>query len=66
LQESTALSRQALSQGLIDVVMDSQPRQTANALVQLLVELQSAEGFDPGRHRVHIAPQIVTSENMCT
>ncbi len=63
LQESTQLSRQALSQGLIDVGMDSQPRQTANALVQLLVELQSAEGFDPGRHRVYIAPQIVTSEN---
>ncbi len=63
LQESRALSRQALSQGLIDVVMDSQPRQRANALVQLLVELQSAEGFDPGPHRVYIAPQIVTSEN---
>ena len=65
LQESTELSRQALSQGLIDVVMDSQPRQTAVALVELLVQLQSAEGFDPVRHRVHIAPQIVTSENMC-
>ncbi|MGY2230964.1 LacI family DNA-binding transcriptional regulator [Pseudomonas tolaasii] len=64
LQESTELSRQALRQGLIDVVMDSQPRQTATALVQLLVQLQSAEAFDPARHRLYIAPQIVTSENM--
>ncbi|WP_439864986.1 LacI family DNA-binding transcriptional regulator [Pseudomonas antarctica] len=64
LQESTALSRQALSQGLIDVVMDSQPHQIATALVQLLVALQTAEAFDPVRHRMHIPPQIVTSENM--
>ena len=64
LQESTALSREALSRGLIDVVMDSQPRQTATALIELLVELQAAEAFDPLRHRVHIPPQIVTSENL--
>lgn len=64
LQESTALSRQALGQGLIDVVMDSQPRQTATALVQLMVQLQSAEGFDPLQHRVHIPLQIVTCENI--
>ncbi|MFL1493929.1 LacI family DNA-binding transcriptional regulator [Pseudomonas antarctica] len=64
LQESTELSRQALSQGLIDVVMDSQPGQTGTALVALLVELQSAEAFDPLRHRVHIPPQIVTSQNL--
>lgn len=64
LQESTELSRQALRQGLIDVVMDSQPGQTATALVQLMVELQSAQGFDPARQRVYIPPQIVTSENL--
>lgn len=66
LQESTELSRQALSQGLVDVVMDSQPRQTAVALIELLVALQSGEGFDPVRHRVYVPPQIVTSENICT
>ncbi|QXH78131.1 LacI family DNA-binding transcriptional regulator [Pseudomonas salmasensis] len=65
LQESTPLSRQALSKGLIDVVMDSQPRQTAVALVELLVRLQSDEGFDALRHRVHIPLQIVTPENLC-
>ncbi|SIR91884.1 LacI family DNA-binding transcriptional regulator [Pseudomonas sp. A214] len=63
LQESTELSRQALAQGLVDVVIDSQPRQTATALVNLLVELQTAQQFDPVRHRVHIPLQIVTSEN---
>ena len=66
LQESTELSRQALTQGLIDVAMDSQPKLTATALVQLMVELQTAEAFDPVRHRMHIPPQIVTSENICT
>lgn len=54
-----------MSNGLIDVVMDSQPRQTAMALVELLVRLQSDEGFDPLRHRVHIPLQIVTPENLC-
>jgi len=65
LQESTESSRQALRQGLIDVVMDSQPALTATSLVRLLVELQTSESFDPVRHRVLITPRIVTSENMC-
>ncbi|MBC3301629.1 LacI family DNA-binding transcriptional regulator [Pseudomonas sp. SWRI18] len=64
LQESTELSRQALSRGLVDVVIDSQPVRTATALVALMVELQSAEAFDPARHRVYIPPHIVTSENL--
>jgi LacI family transcriptional regulator len=64
LQESTKLSRQALSRGLVDVVIDSQPGLTATALVALMVELQSAEAFDPARHRVYIPPHIVTSENL--
>ncbi|MBV4456139.1 MULTISPECIES: LacI family DNA-binding transcriptional regulator [Pseudomonas] len=64
LQESTELSRQALGRGLVDVVIDSQPRPTATALVALMVELQSAEAFDPARHRVYIPPHIVTSENL--
>ena len=63
LQESTELSRQALSQGLISLVIDSQPRLLAAALVDLLVELQTAPDFDPARHRIHIPLQIVTSEN---
>ena len=62
LQESTELSRQALSQGLISLVIDSQPRLLAAALVDLLVELQTAPDFDPARHRIHIPLQIVTSE----
>ena len=63
LQESTELSRQALSQGLISLVIDSQPRLLAAALVDLLVELQTTPDFDPARHRIHIPLQIVTSEN---
>ncbi|KQV11494.1 LacI family transcriptional regulator [Pseudomonas sp. Root329] len=63
LQESTELSRQALSQGLISLLIDSQPRLLAAALVDLLVELQTAPDFDPARHRIHIPLQIVTSEN---
>ncbi|MGE8485284.1 MAG: substrate-binding domain-containing protein [Pseudomonas sp.] len=63
LQESTELSRQALDQGLIDLVIDSQPRLLAAALVDLLVELQTTPDFDPLRHRVHIPLQIITSEN---
>jgi len=63
LQESTELSRQALAQGLVSLVIDSQPRLLAAALVDLLVELQSAPAFDPVRHRIHIPLQIMTSEN---
>jgi LacI family transcriptional regulator len=63
LQESTELSRQALDQGLISLVIDSQPRLLAAALVDLLVELQTTPDFDSVRHRVHIPLQIMTSEN---
>jgi LacI family transcriptional regulator len=45
------------------LVIDSQPRLLAAALVDLLVELQTAPDFDPARHRIHIPLQIVTSEN---
>ncbi len=62
LQESTELSRQALDQGLISLVIDSQPRLLATALVDLLVELQTTPDFDPIRHRIHIPLQIITSE----
>jgi LacI family transcriptional regulator len=63
LQESTELSRQALAQGLISLVIDSQPRLVATALVDLLVELQTTPDFDPQRHRIHVPLQIMTSEN---
>ncbi|BBI42531.1 LacI family DNA-binding transcriptional regulator [Pseudomonas syringae pv. actinidiae] len=63
LQESTELSRLALARGLVDVVIDSQPLQIAEALINLLVELQTGNGFDPLRHRVYVPLQIVTSEN---
>ncbi|MFA1028678.1 LacI family transcriptional regulator [Pseudomonas syringae pv. helianthi] len=63
VQESTELSRLALARGLVDAVIDSQPRQIAEALMDLLIELQTTEIFDPIRHRVHVPLHIVTSEN---
>ncbi|BAV74719.1 LacI family transcriptional regulator [Pseudomonas chlororaphis subsp. aurantiaca] len=63
LQESTELSRRALDQGLINLVIDSQPRLLASALIELLVELQTTPDFDPIRHRIHVPLQIITSEN---
>jgi LacI family transcriptional regulator len=48
---------------LISLVIDSQPRLLAAALVELLVELQTTPDFDPLRHRVHIPLQIITSQN---
>ncbi|MDR8363223.1 LacI family DNA-binding transcriptional regulator [Pseudomonas sp. JL3] len=63
LQESTELSRQALDQGLISLLIDSQPRLLATSLVDLLVELQTTPDFDPIRHRIHVPLQIITSEN---
>ncbi|RMS57476.1 hypothetical protein ALP64_204600 [Pseudomonas syringae pv. actinidiae] len=44
-------------------MIDSQPLQIAEALINLLVELQTGNGFDPLRHRVYVPLQIVTSEN---
>ena len=64
LPESTQLSQQALKQGLIRIVVDSQPGLIATALMDLLVELQTALQFDPLRHRIHVPLQIVTSENL--
>ena len=63
LPESTDLSHQALKQGLISLVVDSQPKLIATALMDLLVELQTSLEFDPLRHRIHVPLQIVTSEN---
>ncbi|MES2869121.1 MAG: LacI family DNA-binding transcriptional regulator [Pseudomonadota bacterium] len=63
LPESTPLSHQALEQGLISVVVDSQPQLMATALIDLLVELQTSPDFDPIRHRIHTPLQIITSEN---
>ncbi|KPB86724.1 LacI family transcriptional regulator [Pseudomonas syringae pv. maculicola] len=44
-------------------MIDSQPLQIAEALVNLLIELQTVNSFDPLRHRVYVPLQIVTSEN---
>ncbi|MBT2372669.1 LacI family DNA-binding transcriptional regulator [Pseudomonas fluorescens] len=63
LQESTQLSRQALADGLISLVIDAQPRLLAPALVDLLVQLQTTPEFDPLRHRIYIPLQIITSQN---
>jgi LacI family transcriptional regulator len=64
LLESTPLSRQALSQGLISLVIDSQPHLLAAALIDLLVELQSLPDFNPIRHRIHVPLHIMTPENV--
>jgi LacI family transcriptional regulator len=63
LQESTELSRKALAEGLVSLVIDSQPRLLGTAIVDLLIELQSSPDFDPARHRHYIPLQILTSEN---
>ncbi|MGP0016208.1 MULTISPECIES: LacI family DNA-binding transcriptional regulator [Pseudomonas] len=63
LPESTERSRQALEQGLISLVIDSQPPLLAQALVELMVELQTRPDFDPLRQRIHVPLQIMTSEN---
>ncbi|GFM81145.1 LacI family transcriptional regulator [Pseudomonas cichorii] len=63
LLESTPLSCQALEQGVVSLVIDSQPLLIGTSLIRLLVELQEAPAFDPKRHCVHVPLQIVTSEN---
>ncbi|MFJ4142872.1 LacI family DNA-binding transcriptional regulator [Pseudomonas sp. NPDC089734] len=62
--ESTPLSHQALEQGVISLVIDSQPFLIGTSLIRLLVELQAAPVFDPQRHCVYVPLQIVTSENV--
>lgn len=49
--------------GLLRAVIDSPVVPLAQALVNLLLELQSNPAFDPQRQRVHVALQIITSEN---
>jgi LacI family transcriptional regulator len=61
--ESTTLSCQAMRDGLLRAVIDSPVVPLAQALVNLLLELQSNPAFDPQRQRVHVALQIITSEN---
>lgn len=63
LPESTERSRQALDQGLITLVIDSQPRLLAEELIELMVKLQSQPEYDPLRQRIHVSLQIMTSEN---
>jgi len=63
LLESTERSREALRQGVATVVIDSQPRLLAQALIDVLVDLQDAE-FDPVHHRIHVPLHIMTPENV--
>ena len=63
LPEATERSRQALDQGLITLVIDSQPQLLGQTLIELMVELQIRPDFDPLRQRIHVPLQIMTSEN---
>lgn len=61
--ESTPLSRQALRDGLLRAVIDSPLVPLAQALISLMLALQSSPAFDPQRQRIHVALHIITSEN---
>ncbi len=64
VQESTPLSRQAMADGVLSLVIDSQPQPIAHALIDVLVGLQQAPDFDAARQRVFVPLQIITRENM--
>lgn len=64
IQESTQASRQALRQGLITLVIDSQPNVLAKELIALMVKLQTAGEFDPVEQRVFVPLQVLTPENI--
>ncbi|MCK9813393.1 LacI family transcriptional regulator [Pseudomonas chlororaphis] len=63
LLESTELSRQALSQGLISLVIDTQPTLLAAQLIELMVRLQTEPAFCAATQRIYVPLQIVTAEN---
>ncbi|WP_268796454.1 LacI family DNA-binding transcriptional regulator [Pseudomonas huanghezhanensis] len=63
LQESTQETRQAMRKGLVTLVIDSQPVLLAQALIELMQALPTADAIDPQRHRVFVPMQIVTPEN---
>ena len=62
--ESTPASRQALAEGVLRLVIDSQPQPLANALIEVLLGLQQHPEFDAARQRVFVPLQIITRENM--
>jgi len=64
VQESTQASRHALRQGLIRLVIDSQPTVLAKELIALMVKLQTAETFDPVQQRIFVPLQVLTPENI--
>ncbi|RRW40400.1 LacI family DNA-binding transcriptional regulator [Pseudomonas luteola] len=64
LNESTRLSRQALRQELISLVIDSQPALLAKAVVDLLVELPTSQQSLSSSHQALIPLQILTPENV--
>ncbi|KQQ55950.1 LacI family transcriptional regulator [Pseudomonas sp. Leaf127] len=61
--ESTPLSREALADGLVRVVIDSQPALLARALIKVLVQLQDTDVFCPDAHCIRVPLQIVTAQN---
>jgi LacI family transcriptional regulator len=64
LQEPTVESRQAMRKGWVTLVIDSQPRLIAKALIEVMVQLPKAQAIDPQQHRVLVPLQIVTPENI--
>lgn len=64
LQEPTVESRPAMRKGLVTLVIDSQPKLIAQALIEVMVQLPKADTIDPQRHRVLVPLQIVTPENI--
>jgi len=62
--ESTALSRQALADGVLSLVIDSQVQAIAGALIEVLLGLQAQPAFDAATQRVFVPLQIITRENL--
>ncbi|EIK93369.1 putative LacI family regulatory protein [Pseudomonas sp. M47T1] len=61
--ESTPLSRQALSDGVLSLVIDSQVALIGTALIDVLLGLQQQPAFDAATQRVFVPLQIISREN---
>ncbi|MGY4496040.1 LacI family DNA-binding transcriptional regulator [Pseudomonas sp. TE3610] len=62
--ESTPLSRQALADGVLSLVIDSQVQGIGVALIEVLLGLQERPEFDAQSQRVFVPLQIITRENL--
>ncbi len=62
--ESTPLSRQALEDGVLSLVIDSQVLAISVALIEVLLGLQERPEFDATSQRVFVPLQIITRENL--